>query len=155
MAVFALLFIVSFLALIFTLVVMYIRKGMNKGKGDVVVEKVKLLGRSPTADVYEAISQLKNYELSYDLSSGRGDCSEKGVWYVDGEKVIGLTDEELHFKGGNSSWGFSRSYDLESSMMKREVNETQEKWKHTLPKHSTRIKLRNSRKLRNKRKGKK
>lgn len=33
--------------------------------------------------------------------------------------------------------------------------ETQEKWKETLPKHSTRIKLRNSRKLRNKRKGKK
>ena len=29
------------------------------------------------------------------------------------------------------------------------------KWKLTLPKHSTRIKLRNSRKLRNKRKGKK
>ena len=31
----------------------------------------------------------------------------------------------------------------------------QVKWKLTLPKHSTRIKLRNSRKLRNKRKGKK
>ena len=30
----------------------------------------------------------------------------------------------------------------------------QVKWKLTLPKHSTRIKLRNSRKLRNKRKGK-
>ena len=30
----------------------------------------------------------------------------------------------------------------------------QVKWKETLPKHSTRIKLRNSRKLRNKRKGK-
>ena len=50
---------------------------------------------------------------------------------------------------------YVRSYDLESSMMKREVNEAQEKWKETLPKHSTRIKLRNSRKLRNKRKGKK
>ena len=50
---------------------------------------------------------------------------------------------------------YVRSYDLESSMMKREVNETQEKWKLTLPKHSTRIKLRNSRKLRNKRKEKK
>ena len=35
------------------------------------------------------------------------------------------------------------------------IPETQEKWKETLPKHSTRIKLRNSRKLRNKRKGKK
>ena len=50
---------------------------------------------------------------------------------------------------------YVRSYDLESSMMKREVNEAQEKWKESLPKHSTRIKLRNSRKLRNKRKGKK
>ena len=35
------------------------------------------------------------------------------------------------------------------------VPDIQEKWKLTLPKHSTRIKLRNSRKLRNKRKGKK
>ena len=35
------------------------------------------------------------------------------------------------------------------------VPDIQEKWKETLPKHSTRIKLRNSRKLRNKRKGKK
>ena len=34
------------------------------------------------------------------------------------------------------------------------VPDIQEKWKLTLPKHSTRIKLRNSRKLRNKRKGK-
>ena len=35
------------------------------------------------------------------------------------------------------------------------VPDIQIKWKETLPKHSTRIKLRNSRKLRNKRKGKK
>ena len=34
------------------------------------------------------------------------------------------------------------------------VPDIQVKWKETLPKHSTRIKLRNSRKLRNKRKGK-
>ena len=50
---------------------------------------------------------------------------------------------------------YVRSYDPESSMMQREVNGTQEKWKESLPKHVTRIKLRNSRKLRNKRKGKK
>ena len=35
------------------------------------------------------------------------------------------------------------------------VSDVATKWKETLPKHSTRIKLRNSRKLRNKRKGKK
>ena len=35
------------------------------------------------------------------------------------------------------------------------VPDIQVKWKETLPKHSTRTKLRNSRKLRNKRKGKK
>lgn len=38
---------------------------------------------------------------------------------------------------------------------KKKVNEKQEKWKLTIPKHSTRIKLRASRKLRNKRNGKK
>ena len=134
MDIFALLFIVSFLVLIFTLVVMHIRKRINTK--DNVAKGSKHIGW---------ISDML----------GRGDCSEKGVWYVDGEKVTGLTDEELSFKGGNDEWCYSRSYDLESSMMQREVNETQEKWKETLPKHNTRIKLRNSRKLRNKRKEKK
>ena len=76
--------------------------------------------------------------------------------------VLGRGSEstELHDDGkmhdvivGKTS--YVRSYDLESQMMQREVNGTQEKWKETLPKHNTRIKLRNSRKLRNKRKGKK
>ncbi len=87
MDVFALLFIVSFLALILTLVVMHIRKCMNKGKGDITVkEKVKTV-------VENCYSET--------------------------------------------------------------VSDVATKWKLTLPKHSTRIKLRNSRKLRNKRKGKK
>ena len=108
MDVFALLFIVSFLVLMFTLVVMHIRKCMNKGKGDI----------------------------------GR-------------RKTYGFTREKVTRISLNTQKAYVRSYDLESSMMKREVNETQEKWKETLPKHVTRIKLRNSRKLRNKRKGKK
>lgn len=78
MDVFVLLFIVSFLALIFTLVVMHIRKRINAKDNVAKVDK-----------------------------------------YVE------------------------------------YVPDIQEKWKETLPKHSTRIKLRNSRKLRNKRKGKK
>ena len=56
---------------------------------------------------------------------------------------------------GNSNIEFIDCRWDDESWMKREVNETQEKWKLTLPKHNTRIKLRNSRKLRNKRKGKK
>ena len=39
MDVFALLFIASFLVLIFTLVVMHIRKGMNNGKGDTTAKE--------------------------------------------------------------------------------------------------------------------
>ena len=78
MDVFALLFIVSFLALIFTLVVMHIRKGIK------------------TKDNIAKVDKYVEY-----------------------------------------------------------VPDIQVKWKETLPKHSTRIKLRNSRKLRNKRKGKK
>ncbi len=108
MDVFALLFIVSFLALILALAVMYIRKRMNKGKGNI--------GRRNT---------------------------------------YGFTKDKAVRISLNTERAYVRSYDLESSMMKREVNETQEKWKLTLPKHSTRIKLRNSRKLRNKRKEKK
>ena len=108
MDVFALLFIVSFIALVITLAVMYIRKGMNKGNGNV----------------------------------GR-------------RKTYGFTKDKAARISLNTQKAYTRSYDLDSSMMQREVNETQEKWKETLPKHSTRIKLRNSRKLRNKRKGKK
>ena len=87
MDVFALLFIISFLALVITLGVMYIRKGMNKGNGDTTAkEEVKTIV------------------------------------------------EKCYFET---------------------VSDVATKWKLTLPKHSTRIKLRNSRKLRNKRKGKK
>ena len=87
MDVFALLFIVSFLALILTLAVMYIRKGMNKGKGDTTAkEEVKTVVENC---YFETVSDIAT------------------------------------------------------------------KWKLTLPKHITRIKLRNSRKLRNKRKGNK
>ena len=108
MDVFALLFVVSFIALLVTLAVMYICKCMNKGMGDV----------------------------------GR-------------RKTYGFTKDKVARISLNTQKAYTRSYDLESSMMQREVNETQEKWKETLPKHSTRIILRNSRKLRNKRKGKK
>ena len=107
MDVFALLFIVSFLALLVTLAVMHIRC-MNKGMGNI----------------------------------GR-------------RKTYGFTKDKAARISLNTERAYVRSYDLESSMMKREVNETQEKWKETLPKHNTRIKLRNSRKLRNKRKEKK
>ena len=87
MDVFALLFIVSFLALILTLAVIHIRKCMNKGKGDITSKE-------------------------------------------DVKTIV----EKCYFET---------------------VSDVATKWKLTLPKHSTRIKLRNSRKLRNKRKGKK
>ena len=98
MDVFALLFIVSFLALLVTLAVMHIRC-MNRGNGDI----------------------------------GR-------------RKTYGFTKDKAARISLNTKRAYVRSYDLESSMMKREINETQEKWKLTLPKHSTRIKLRNKRK---------
>ena len=44
MDVFLLFFIASFLALVITLAVMYIRKGMNKGNGDIAAkEEVKTI----------------------------------------------------------------------------------------------------------------
>ena len=83
MDVFALLFVVSFLALVITLAVMYIRKGMS------------------------------------DITS---------------KEDVKTIVEKCYFET---------------------VSDVATKWKLTLPKHITRIKLRNSRKLRNKRKGKK
>ena len=100
MDVFALLFIVSFIALIVTLVVMSIRKRI----------KLKKLNISKRRRSY------------------------------------GLSKEKAERISLNTQKAYIRSYDLESSMMKREVNEAQEKWKESLPKHSTRIKLRNKRK---------
>ena len=122
MDVFALLFIVSFLALIFTLAVMHSRKCIKTK--DNVAKGSKHIGW---------VSDML----------GRGSESTE------------LRDDGKMHNVIVSKTSYVRSYDLESSMMKREVNETQEKWKESLPKHSTRIKLRNSRKLRNKRKGKK
>ena len=107
MDVFALLFILSFIALLVTLVVMSIRKSIK----------------------------LKNLNISKRRRS------------------YGLSKEKAERISLNTQKAYIHSYNLESSMMKREVNETQEKWKETVPKHSTRIKLRASRKLRNKRKG--
>ena len=122
MDVFALLFIVSFLALILALAVMHIRKH-TKTKDNVA-------------------KGSKHIGWASDMQ-GRGS-----------ESTELRDDDKMHnIIVGKTS--YVRSYDLESSMMKREVNEAQEKWKLTLPKHSTRIKLRNSRKLRNKRKRKK
>ena len=122
MDVFLLFFIVSFLALVITLAVMYIRKYTktkdNVAKGSKHIGWVSdVLGRGSES------TELHDDDKMHDV-------------------IVGKTS-------------YVRSYDLESSMMQREVNEAQEKWKETLPKHSTRIKLRNSRKLRNKRKGKK
>lgn len=78
MDVFALLFIVSFLALVITLAVMYIRKGMSKGNGDIAAK-----------EEVETIVEKCYFETVSDVAT---------------------------------------------------------KWKLTLPKHSTRIKLRNKRK---------
>ena len=115
MDVFALLFIVSFLALVITLAVMYIRKHIKTK--DNVAKGSKHIGW---------VSDML----------GRGSSKSP--------RICGNSNVELiDCRWDDDSW------------MKREVNGTQEKWKETLPKHSTRIKLRNSRKLRNKRKEKK
>ena len=87
MDIFFLFFITSFLSVVVTLAVMYIRKGMSKGKSDITSKE-------------------------------------------DVKTIV----ERCYFET---------------------VSDVATKWKLTLPKHSTRIKLRNSRKLRNKRKGKK
>ena len=122
MDVFALLFIVSFLVLLFALVVMHIRKCIkvkdNVAKGSKHIGWVSdVLGRGSESTELRDDGKMHNI-------------------------IVGKTS-------------YVRSYDLDTSWYQKDVNETQEKWKHTLPKHSTRIKLRSSRKLRTKRKGKK
>ena len=150
MDVFALSFIVSFLVLIFTLVVMHIRKHIktkdNVAKGSKHIGWVSdVLGRGTESTelrndgkMHGVIVGKTDYELVYDPSSGK-DHSVETKYKVNSNGAV----EFIDCRWDDESW------------MKREVNETQEKWKESLPKHVTRIKLRNSRKLRNKRKGKK
>ena len=148
MDVFALLFIVLFLVLILSLAVMYIRKNTktkdNVAKGSKHIGWVSdILGgcSSESPRIYdngkmcEDIVGKTDYELVYDPSSGK-DYSVETKYKVNSNGAVEFID---------CRWD-------ELSMMQREVNETQEKWKESLPKHITRIKLRNSRKLRNKRK---
>ena len=73
-------------------------------------------------------------------------CMNKGKGNIGRRKTYGFTKDKAARISLNTERAYVRSYDLESSMMKREVNETQEKWKLTLLKHSTRVKLRNKRK---------
>lgn len=118
MDVFAVLFILSFIALIITLVVMSIYKRINKGKGD-FKQKVETAVTNISWDLAS--------DSDYSVKS-RYKQTENGVEFVD------------------CAWS-------DESWMKREVSEIQEKWRETVPKHSTRIKLRAYRKLRNKCKG--
>ena len=150
MDVFALFFIVSFLALTLVLVVMHIRKRINAkdnvAKGSKHIGRVSdVLGRGSESTelrddgkMHDVIVGKTDYELVYDPSSGK-DHSVETKYKVNSNGAV----EFIDCRWDDESW------------MKREVNETQEKWKESLPKHVTRIKLRNSRKLRNKRKGKK
>ncbi len=126
MDVFALLFILSFIVLLVTLVVMSIRKRITFSK---LINK----GRDGFKEEVETAVTI----ISWDLASN-SDHSVQGI-YKQTENGVEFVD---------CTWS-------DESWMKREVNETQEKWKETIPKHSTRMKLRASRKLRNKRKGKK
>ena len=150
MDVFVLLFVVSFLALILTLAVMHIRKCIkvkdNVAKGSKHIVWVSdMLGRGSESTelrddgkMHDVIFGKTDYELVYDPSSGK-DHSVETKYKVNSNGAV----EFIDCRWDDESW------------MQREVNEAQEKWKETLPKHVTRIKLRNSRKLRNKRKEKK
>lgn len=99
MDVFALLFILSFIALLVTLVVISVRKSIK----------------------------LKNLNISKRRRS------------------YGLSKEKAERISLNTQKAYMCSYGLESSMMKQEVNETQEKYLETLPHHKTRVKNRSKR----------
>ena len=112
MDVFVLLFVVSFLAVVITLVVMHIRKCI-KTKDNVVKGSKHIVWVSDVLGRGSESTELRDDGKMHNI-------------------IVGKTS-------------YVRSYDLESSMMKREVNETQEKWKETVPHHKTRVKNRSKR----------
>ena len=123
MEVFGLMFAVSFVALLTTLVVLSIRKNLYKQSN--VAKGNKYLSW---------ISTMLGKQERVPLS-----------------KKVSITREQLREIGLNQLNSYMRSYDLDTSWHRKEINETQEKWKESLPKHKTRIKARNKRKQRNKR----
>lgn len=84
-------------------------------------------------------------------------CEQKGKVSkrVPLSEKVSITKEQLKEIGLNTLNAYAEkyepvvgklSYELDTSWYQKEVNETQEKWKLTIPKHSTRIKNRNKRK---------
>ena len=76
-------------------------------------------------------------------------------------KKVSITKEQLKGIGLNTLNAYAEkyepvsgeiSYEFDTSWYQKKVNKMQEKYKETLPKHSTRIKLREARKQRNKHK---
>lgn len=119
MDVFALLFILSFIALLVTLVVMSIRKSMNKGKGD-FKEGVESTEISSSDKMYDPIVGKTTYETVWDLSADFSD------YWVNTSK-----------QGKGSSKYSPIIFDFGSSI---------DKWKKSLPHPATRLKNRNKRK---------
>lgn len=152
MEVFGLMFAVSFIALLTTLVVLHICKRIDKNNQSNVAKGSKhlswistMLGKQESSrrESYGftkekaariSLNTQKAYTLNYDTGSGK-DYSVESNLKQDSDGNIEFID---------CKW-------IDESWMKREVNETQEKWKESLPKHKTRIKARNKRKQRNKR----
>lgn len=149
MDVFALLFILSFIVLLVTLVVMNLyKKWKMKSK---VAKGSKHIGwvSDMSGQGYES-TELYNDGKMHDVIVGK--TTYETVWDVSSKPDHSVQSRYKQTENGvefvDCTWS-------DESWMKQEVNEAQEKWKETVPKHTTRIKLREARKLRNKRKGKK
>ena len=88
------------------------------------------------------------------MNKGKGDFKEEVESTVTNISWDLASDSsysvQSRYKQADSGVEFVDCTWSDESWMKREVNETQDKWKETVPKHSTRIKLRNKRKAHNK-----
>ena len=131
-----LIFVLSFFAIVSVLVTSTIRY-MCKKKNE-VDKRVPL-----SKKVSITKEQLKEIELN--TLNSYGLTKEKA------ERISKLTEQAYLTK--YEPLTTLCSGDFYKSLTYIDGTSTQEKWKETVPKHSTRIKLRASRKLRNKRKG--
>jgi hypothetical protein len=214
MDVFALLFILSFISLLTTLVVLHIRKRIDKSNQSNVAKGSKhlswistMLGKQESSrrESYGftkekaariSLNTQKAYTLNYETGSGYSSflaevndlaklnksSGEQLVTQMENEplrKVPKLSDNKKFLgrlratrryvtywqerEKGEVIKSFSNLVEsnlkqdsdgniefidckwVDDSMMKREVNETQEKWKETVPHHKTRVKNRSKR----------
>lgn len=100
--------------------------------------------------------RLKNKDaesVNYVEDGGVKDSRHSYGFTKEKAEVISVATREAYLEQYPAARTYTRSWDLDTSWMQKEINDVQEKWKQSTPKHKTRIKNRSKRLSRKRNKG--